>query len=59
MILITSWNEWNEDTAVEPVAPAPATSDDASGSQLYTQGYAYEGFGTTYLDIVGERLGND
>jgi hypothetical protein len=38
---------WNEDTAIEPVAPASATS--TSGRRLYTQGYTYEGFGTTYL----------
>jgi hypothetical protein len=29
-ILITSWNEWNEDTAIEPLSPAPPTADDAS-----------------------------
>jgi glycoprotein endo-alpha-1,2-mannosidase len=57
MILITSWNEWNEDTAIEPVAPAPPTSDDRSGQQLFTQGYTYEGFGTTYVDIVAAQLG--
>ncbi|MBI2963579.1 MAG: glycoside hydrolase family 99-like domain-containing protein [Deltaproteobacteria bacterium] len=57
MVLITSWNEWNEDTAIEPVAPAPPTSEDRSGQQLFTQGYTYEGFGTTYLDTVSERLG--
>lgn len=57
MILITSWNEWNEDTAIEPVAPAPPTSDDRSGRQLITQGYTYEGFGTTYVDIVRDQLG--
>jgi hypothetical protein len=56
MILITSWNEWNEDTAIEPVATAPPTADDTSGRRLFTQGYPYEGFGDTYVDIVSERL---
>ncbi len=55
-ILITSWNEWNEDTAIEPVAPAPPTTRDVSGEGLYTQGYAYEGFGSTYLEVVRDRL---
>jgi glycoprotein endo-alpha-1,2-mannosidase len=56
MILITSWNEWNEDTAIEPVAPAPTTTADRSARQYFTQGYAYEGFGSTYLDVIRDRL---
>jgi glycoprotein endo-alpha-1,2-mannosidase len=56
MVLITSWNEWNEDTAIEPLAASPPTADDASDRQFFTQGYAYEGFGTTYVDIVRDRL---
>lgn len=55
-ILITSWNEWNEDTAIEPVSPAPPTADDRSGRGRFTEGYAYEGFSTTYVDVVRERL---
>jgi glycoprotein endo-alpha-1,2-mannosidase len=55
-ILITSWNEWNEDTAIEPLSPAPPTADDASGRRLLTQGYAYEGFGSAYVDIVRDLL---
>jgi glycoprotein endo-alpha-1,2-mannosidase len=56
MILITSWNEWNEDTAIEPVSIAPPTTDDTSGRRLFTQGYAYEGYGDTYVDIVRKSL---
>jgi hypothetical protein len=56
MLLITSWNEWNEDTAIEPVAPAPPTANDVAGGAL-TQGYTYEGFGSTYVDLVRDRLG--
>lgn len=52
MVLITSWNEWNEDTAIEPTVVAPATTEGATD----TEGYAYEGFGTTYLEIVRDRL---
>jgi hypothetical protein len=44
MMLITSWNEWNEDTAVEPVALAPATASDASDSgNDYTLGSGTQG----------------
>lgn len=56
MILITSWNEWNEDTAIEPLSIAPPTVDDSSGRRLFTQGYPYEGFGDTYVDIVRDSL---
>jgi glycoprotein endo-alpha-1,2-mannosidase len=55
-ILITSWNEWNEDTAIEPLSPSPPTTEDVSGRGLYTQGYTYEGFGTAYLDVVRDHL---
>ena len=57
MVLVTSWNEWNEDTAIEPVAPAPPTADDRSGRRAFTQGYTYEGYDGTYLDLVRDRLG--
>ena len=53
MILLTSFNEWNEDTALEPLAPAPPTRRDQSPSGcFYSDGYAYAGYGTTYLEVV-------
>jgi glycoprotein endo-alpha-1,2-mannosidase len=56
MMLVTSWNEWSEDTAIEPAASAPATASDRSRSgSVYTQGYRYEGYGTRYLDILREK----
>lgn len=55
-ILITSWNEWNEDTAIEPLSRSAATIEDASGRRFFTQGYSYEGFGTIYVDVVRDRL---
>jgi glycoprotein endo-alpha-1,2-mannosidase len=58
LFLITSWNEWHEDTQIEPVAEAPATAVDDSGTQeAYTYGMEYEGYGTRYLDILREALG--
>jgi hypothetical protein len=56
MILVTSWNEWNEDTAIEPLRPSPTTAEDVSGRRFFTQGYAYEAFGTEYLEIVRDHL---
>jgi glycoprotein endo-alpha-1,2-mannosidase len=44
MLFVTSWNEWNEDTAIEPLAPAPETARDESPSgSSFTEGYAYGG----------------
>jgi hypothetical protein len=58
MLLITSWNEWSEDTAIEPVVQAPATASDRSGSgSAYTQGFRYVGYGTRYLEILREQTG--
>ncbi len=57
MILITSWNEWNEDTAIEPLKKAPPTIHDQSESgTLLTEGYAYTGFGLTFLEIIRDKV---
>jgi len=57
MILVTSWNEWSEDTSIEPLARAPATASDRSSSGSgYTQGYSYAGYETRYLEILREKL---
>jgi len=53
LFMVTSWNEWHEDTQIEPVAEAPATStDDSQSGNEYTNGVEYEGYGTRYLDIL-------
>jgi len=56
MMLITSWNEWNEDTEIEPAAEtAPTTTDTSASGTTYTQGYQYQGYGRRYLDILCQR----
>jgi glycoprotein endo-alpha-1,2-mannosidase len=53
LVMITSWNEWNEDTAIEPLMGAPATARDQSESAtFYTEGYAYGGHDMTYLERI-------
>jgi len=57
MVLITSWNEWNEDTNIEPVNPADKTNEDESGrARRISQGFYYSGYDTTYLEIVRDKL---
>lgn len=57
MTLVTSWNEWNEDTAIEPLADASATcADESESGHDFTQGYAYAGAGTLYLETLRNRF---
>jgi hypothetical protein len=50
--MINSFNEWHEDTQIEPTIIAPRTNVDDSGTQRYTEGHFYEGYGDLYLDIL-------
>jgi hypothetical protein len=52
MVFVTSWNEWNEDTAIQPVGGVPTTKDNSASGNEYTQGYTYGGEGSTDLDVV-------
>ena len=48
LLTVTSWNEWQEDTQIEPTAPAPPSS----GPIALTQGFPYVSYGTTLLEDV-------
>lgn len=50
MMMVSTFNEWHEDTAIEPTILSAATTTDDSGSNAYTQGYSYTGYGDLYLN---------
>jgi len=53
LLFVTSFNEWHEDTQIEPVDIADLTNVDSSDSTVeYTMELLYEGYGTKYLDIL-------
>ena len=56
MVVVTSWNEWNEDTAIEPIGPAAETTTDVQG-QTYTQGASYGGSGFEALEVIRDITG--
>ena len=49
LIMINSFNEWHEDTQIEPV---PVTQTETSDPVELTNGVSYVGYGGLYLDIL-------
>jgi hypothetical protein len=56
-VMVTSWDDWNEDTAVEPVAGTPTHLDDSSTHTLYTQGYTYGGEEQSAVNVLRRDVG--
>ncbi|KAG7363841.1 glycosyl hydrolase family 99 protein [Nitzschia inconspicua] len=54
LILVNSFNEWHEDTQIEPVAIDPTTRNVVTTNipTKLTSGLYYETYGNKYLDII-------
>ena len=52
IIFVTAWNEWNEDSGVEPVPGVATSRDDSPSGTAYTQGYTYGGEGDSALRVL-------
>ena len=52
MVMVTSWNDWNEDTGIEPIGGTPTRTDDSPSGNAYTQGYTYGGEGRSALQAL-------
>jgi glycoprotein endo-alpha-1,2-mannosidase len=55
-ICITSFNEWHEDTQIEPTIVTEAVNVDMDGTTVYTDGFYYKGYGTDYLNLIWKKL---
>lgn len=51
-IMVNSWNEWHEDSQIEPAAAAPPTNAVDGAESYHTDGVYYEGYGNLYLEIL-------
>ncbi len=52
MVMVTAWDEWNEDTVIAPITGTPTSIDDSASGHDYTQGYTYGGEGSTDLSTL-------
>jgi glycoprotein endo-alpha-1,2-mannosidase len=55
LIMVNSFNEWHEDTQIEPVAIGAS----ASWPPIMTQNLEYVGYGNLYLDILGASTASE
>ena len=52
VVMVTSWDDWNEDTGIEPIGGTPTDVDDSPSGTAYTQGYTYGGEGRKALTAL-------
>ena len=52
MVMVTSWDDWNEDTGIEAIGGTPTDVDDSPSGKAYTQGYTYGGEGRKALTVL-------
>ena len=56
---ICSWNEWWEDSQIEPTVVSPPTDKDGTADFTYSRGYKYEGYGAALLKLILARAGRN
>jgi glycoprotein endo-alpha-1,2-mannosidase len=56
---ICSWNEWWEDSEIEPTVISPPTNKDGTTDFAYSKGYQYEGYGAKLLQMVLAQAGRN
>ena len=55
MIVVNSFNKWDEYTQIEPVQCGTSTDKDPSATRdMFTQGLEYIAYVTKYLDILSD-----
>ena len=52
IIFVTAWNEWNEDSGIEPVPGVATSTDNSPTGMAYTQGYTDGGEGDSALKVL-------
>ena len=58
LVTVTSFNEWHEDTQIEPTIISDETNID-DGNGHYTNSYYYKGYGIDRLSIIAEKFNKD
>jgi hypothetical protein len=56
---ICSWNEWWEDSQIEPTVIKAPSDKDGTADLAYSKGYRYEGYGAELLKRILARVGRN